>query len=305
MIPLKKISDWRSLSCRQLMAEALAVKLAGRGDKFSLCSIINAKSGKCSEDCRFCTQSAHYRTDTPVFPLLSTKEIVTYARQAKENGASHFSLVTSGQGLHGPELDRLIETITVLCKTVNIKLCASLGILNQDELSRLKKAGLSRFHHNLETSAEFFPRIVTTHTFAERTATLKAAKKAGLETCSGGIIGLGESEDDRISLAESLRRCQVDSAVINILIPLPGTPMADIPPLAINDILRTIALFRLILPDTPLRLAAGRESALADFLSSAFLAGADAMMIGGYLTRRGRSVAEDLQFVSDMKKIWQ
>ncbi len=302
MIALEKITQ---MSSRRLMTEALAVKLARRRDGFSLCSIMNAKSGRCSEDCRFCTQSAHYRTDAPVYSLRNEDEIIAAARQAKNNGAGHFSIVTSGRGLHGPELDQVVETISALRDKVDIKICASLGILTFAELSRLQEAGLNRFHHNLETSAEFFPHVVTTHTFAERTATLKAAKKAGLETCSGGIIGLGESEEDRISLAQSLKQCRVDSAVINILIPLPGTPMADLPPLKINDILRTISLFRLILPDIPLRLAAGRESALADFLSSAFLAGADGMMIGGYLTERGRSVQQDLKFVNDIKEIWR
>lgn len=302
MIALEKITQ---MSSRRLMTEAQAVKLERRRDGFSLCSIMNAKSGRCSEDCRFCTQSAHYRTDAPVYSLRNEDEIIAAARQAKNNGAGHFSIVTSGRGLHGPELDQVVETISALRDKVDIKICASLGILTFAELSRLQEAGLNRFHHNLETSAEFFPHVVTTHTFAERTATLKAAKKAGLETCSGGIIGLGESEEDRISLAQSLKQCRVDSAVINILIPLPGTPMADLPPLKINDILRTISLFRLILPDIPLRLAAGRESALADFLSSAFLAGADGMMIGGYLTERGRSVQQDLKFVNDIKEIWR
>ncbi len=305
MISLEKISAWRSLSCSRLMAEALSSKLARRQDKFSLCSIMNAKSGKCGEDCRFCTQSTHYKTKSPVYPLKNSEKIIAEAVEAKKNGAGHFSLVTSGRGLHGPELERLISTVSKLRDKVDIKICASLGILQKNDLFRLKKAGLNRFHHNLETSEDFFPRIVTTHSFTERTATLKAAKKAGLETCSGGIIGLGETEEDRISLALSLNKCQVDSAVINILIPLAGTPMAGTPPLEIKDILRSIALFRLILPDIPLRLAAGRESALDDFLSSAFMAGADGMMIGGYLTRRGRTVAKDLKFVGDIKKIWR
>lgn len=305
MIAPEKILGWRSLSSRELMAKALAVKLDRRRDKFSLCSIMNAKSGQCSEDCRFCTQSARHKTDAPVYPLQNKEKIIGAALEAKKNGAGHFSIVTSGRGLHGPELDQVIAAISALRDKVDLKICASLGILGQEELSRLKEAGLSRFHHNLETSEEFFPQIVGSHSFAARVATLEAAKKAGLETCGGGIIGLGESEDDRVSLALSLERCRVDSTVINILIPLPGTPMANTPPLKIDEILRAIALFRLILPDIPLRLAAGRESALADFLSSAFLAGADGMMIGGYLTRRGRSPEKDLEFVKEIKKLWE
>ena len=292
------------MSCRELMAEGLKTKLSRRRNSFSLCSIMNAKSGKCGEDCRFCTQSSHHRTNTPVYPLKDTEKIVADARKAKENGANHFSIVTSGRGLHGKDLDRVIETVTAIRDEVGIKICASLGILKTEDFKRLKESGLARYHHNLESSREFFPKICSSHSFQDRLDTIKAARLVGLEICSGGIIGLGESEEDRISLALTLKEYDIDSAVLNILIPLPGTPMADHTPLAVKDILRTIALFRLILPDIPLRLAAGRETALADFLSSAFLAGADGMMIGGYLTKRGRSPEKDLAFVQDIKKIW-
>ena len=286
------------------MTEGLKTKLARRGNSFSLCSIMNARSGRCSEDCRFCTQSSHFRTDSPVYPLKTCQEIVADAWKAKENSASHFSIVTSGRGLLGNDLDTVIETIAAIRDEVDIKVCASLGIQQSADFRRLKKAGLARYHHNLESSREFFPKICTSHSFQDRLDTIRAASEAGLEICSGGIIGLGESEEDRISLAQTLKECNVDSAVLNILIPLAGTPLADLPPMAVKDILRAIALFRLILPDIPLRLAAGRETALADFLSSAFLAGADGMMIGGYLTRRGRSPEKDLAFVRDIKKIW-
>jgi len=183
-------------------------------------------------------------------------------------------------------------------------MCASLGILPKESLVRLKEAGLIRYHHNLETSKEFFSEIVTTHTFAERVATIRAAKEAGLEVCSGGIIGMGETEDDRISMAVSLRECEVDSVPINVLMPLAGTPMADRPALPIRDVLRTIALYRLILPRVAIRLAAGRETALKDFLGMALMAGADSMMIGGYLTQRGRPPAEDLQLAREMQDLW-
>lgn len=295
----------RNLSCRQLMAQALEVKLASRGKKFSLCSIINAKSGKCSEDCRFCTQSAHYKTDTPVYPLQKTDEIVAAAKQAKDDGASHFSIVASGRGIEKKSLAKLAEIISSIIEKADIQVCASLGIGTLSDFEELKKAGLSRYHHNLETSKEFFPKVVSTHSFHEREETIKAAQQAGLEVCAGGIIGLGESEEDRISMALTLADLQVDSVPLNILVPLPGTPFEKIPRLQSNEILRTIALFRIILPNIPLRLAAGRESALSDFLSSAFLAGADGMMIGGYLTQRGRSAAADRQFVQQIVKLWE
>ncbi len=289
----------------ELLARALQTKLKHRGQKFSLCSIINAKSGKCSEDCRFCVQSAHYRTDAPVYPLKEEKEIVAAAREAKAIGASHFSIVTSGRGLGKAEVAKVAKVISAIIKAVPIKVCASLGILGREELHLLKEAGLSRYHHNLETSKEFFPQVVTTHTFEERIKTIEAAQDAGLEVCAGGIFGLGESEEDRISMAISLRECQVHSAPINILVPLPGTPFEHNPPLAAREILRGIALYRLILEDIPIRLAAGRESALGDFLSSAFMAGADGMMIGGYLTQRGRPPEKDNLFVAEIKKLWQ
>jgi len=300
-----EIESLVTLPCRELMSRALATKLARRGRSLSLCSIINAKSGQCSEDCRFCTQSVHFKTDTPVYPLKTAEEIVAAARQAQKDGATHFSIVTSGRAITGRLLPAVADIIAAIRDQVDIHVCASLGIATQQDLQTLKQAGLSRYHHNLETSREFFPSIVTTHTFEERLATIQAAQQAGLEVCAGGIIGLGESETDRISMAVTLAGLRVESVPINILIPLPGTPLAETKPLATQEILRAIALFRLILPDAALRLAAGRESALHDFLGSAFMAGADGMMIGGYLTQRGRSAAMDRQFVQAIQDLWQ
>jgi biotin synthase len=303
-MPRHEIEALRALPCRELMARALAVKLARRGTGLELCSIINARSGLCSEDCRFCTQSARFRTGTPVYPLLGEEEIVAAARQAAADGATHFSIVTSGRGITDGELGPLVRLVAAIRAQADIRVCASLGIATLPQLRELKQAGLSRYHHNLETSREFFPQIVSTHSFAERIATIEAAQAAGLEVCAGGIIGLGESEADRISLALTLAELRVDSVPLNILIPLPGTPLAGAEPLPAAEILRTIALFRLLLPAVPLRLAAGRESALADFLSSAFMAGADGMMIGGYLTQRGRSAALDRDFVRSVQHLW-
>ena len=300
-----EIGSLHTLPCRELMARALETKLARRGNSLSLCAIINAKSGQCSEDCRFCTQSSHFKTETPVYPLKPVEEIVAAARQAREDGATHFSIVTSGRAITARSLPALAAVIAAIKDQVDIAVCASLGIATVEDLQALKLAGLSRYHHNLETSQEFFPSIVTTHTFAERVATIEAARQAGLEVCAGGIIGLGESEADRISLALALAELRVESVPLNILIPLAGTPLAQSKPLAIEEILRAIALFRLILPDAALRLAAGRESALHDFLSSAFMAGADGMMIGGYLTQRGRSAEMDRQFVQAIRGLWQ
>jgi len=298
------IAELQRLPLAELMQRALATKLSRRGTSFSFCSIINAKSGRCSEDCRFCVQSSHYRTEAPIYPLLDRDTVLSAAQEAQKIGASHFSLVTSGRGLSAKERPQVAELIAAIKKEVDIKVCASLGILREDEFRELKEAGLSRYHHNLETSAEHFPRVCTTHSFADRLHTINAAHAAGLSVCSGGIFGLGESEEDRLSMAASLLECGVDSVPINILVPLAGTPFAHLQPPGAHEILRAIALYRLILPTVTIRLAAGRESALADFLSSAFLAGADGMMIGGYLTQKGRPPEADRAFAREIQEIW-
>jgi len=293
------------LGLGELMAEALSIKLQFRKDAFSLCSIMNVRSGGCSEDCSFCAQSVRYKTDTPVYPLRPLDEVVEKAREAKACGASRFSMVASGRGIEAKDAERLAPYIEAIRDRVQIKVCASFGIAGEDALKILKDAGLSRYHHNLETSRDFFPKVVTTHTYEERLATLESAKRAGLEVCSGGIIGIGESEEERVLMAETLAYFDVDSVPINILVPIPGTPLEKENPLSIPEILRTISLFRIIRQDKPIRIAGGRETALADFQTLAFMAGADAMLIGGYLTVRGRSVRDDLKMVNELKAIWK
>jgi len=296
--------ELRQKNVAELMAMALQAKLAGRGDKFSFCSIVNAKSGHCSEDCAFCVQSAHFKTDIQTYPLKSVDEVIDEAREAERIGAQRFSIVTSGRGLGKAEVAKVAGMIAEIKRRVGIPMCASLGILPRESLALLKEAGLVRYHHNLESSREFFPRIATTHTFEERVETIRTAQALGLEVCSGGIIGLGETEADRVSLARTLAELRVDSVPINILMPLPGTPLADTPPLSIREILRAIALFRIILPNVPVRLAGGREKAMGEFLSMAFMAGADGMMIGGYLTQGGRLPEEDHRLARQVKELW-
>lgn len=298
------LSELRQKPLLELMSLALAAKLAGRGTKISFCGIVNAKSGNCSEDCKFCVQSGRYHTDIPVYPLKSADEIIAEARAAAKNGAQRFSIVTSGRGLGAAEVEKVAAMVAEITEQVGIGMCASLGILPASSLQRLKEAGLLRYHHNLESSREFFPNIATTHTFEERVATIRGAKEAGLEVCAGGIIGMGESEDDRISMALSLKECGVDSVPINVLMPLPGTPLANQPPLPIREVLRTIALYRLIMPTVAIRLAGGRETALKDFMGMALMAGADSMMIGGYLTQRGRLPEEDHRLAREMQDLW-
>jgi biotin synthase len=305
MYSIDKINDLLKLPLSELMALARDAKLRERGDSFSLCTIMNVKSGRCTEDCAFCAQSSRYRTGSPVYPLKSTVEILEAAAKAKDAGAARFSLVTSGRNLARSEVDELAMGIEQIRTGVGINVCASLGILDPEALATLKSAGLSRYHHNIETSESFFPKVISTHSFKERISTIHIAKEAGLEVCSGGIIGLGESAEDRVEMALTLADLGVDSVPINILVPIPGTPLASQAPLSVEEIIRTIAVFRLIFPDKAIRIAGGRESALMDFQGLAFWAGADAMLIGGYLTVAGRPIEVDLKLVREVKRLWQ
>lgn len=289
----------------ELVNQALQVKVRERGNTFSLCSIMNVRSGACTEDCAFCAQSARYLTESPVFPLKPVDEIVEQAGRAKLAGATRFSLVASGRGLPPHEIEPVAERISEIRRQVGISVCASLGILDREILEALKAAGLSRYHHNIETSARYFPHVVTTHRYENRIATILAAQDAGLEVCAGGIIGLGETPEDRLDMAATLSRLDVDSVPINILVPIKGTPLASAPLLSVAEILNTIAIFRLALPGKAIRIAGGRESALGDFQGLAFWAGADAMLIGGYLTVPKRAIEVDQRMVEEMRGIWQ
>lgn len=269
--------------------------------KFDLCSIINARSGKCSEDCRFCAQSGHYNTNIEEFALLDTEKIAEQSEQAYQNGAEHFGIVTSGRGLNMQEIERIAEAVHLITEKGHIRPCCSLGTLNREQFRLLKQAGLKRYHHNIETSESFYPQIVTTHSYQERLDTVTAAREEDLEVCSGGLIGLGETLKDRVSMALTLKNLDVQSIPLNVLIPIPGTPMGSAPPLSAAEIIRTIALFRLIHPERTIKIAAGRESRLKEFQTLGFLAGANGMLIGGYLTVAGRSVEEDKKMLEELK----
>ncbi len=227
------------------------------------------------------------------------------ARRAKDIGAQRFDIVTSGNRLNQDELRVITDTISDITDKIGIKMCASLGSLKEKELSLLKDAGLTRYHHNLETSRNYFNRVVSTHTFQDRINTIRLAKKVGLQVCSGGIIGMGETLDDRIQMALTLKELDVDSVPINILVPIKGTRFENKPLLSCSEAIRTIALFRIILREKIIKIAAGRESVLKDFQALAFLAGANGMLIGGYLTIKGREPEEDLQMVEEVKLLWQ
>ena len=272
-------------------------------DGFDLCSITNAKSGACKEDCKFCAQSAHNRADIEQYPLRSLEDILKDAREAVKNKAKRFGIVTSGRSLTDKEIKKIAQAISNIKDELKIEPCASLGELTEAQFEVLKEAGLKRYHHNIETSPSFYSRIVTTHTFEDRIKTITLAKKLGMEVCCGGIIGLGESMDDRIDMAFKLKELDVDSVPLNILVPIKGTPMEGRERLKVSEIIKTIAVFRIILKDKTIKIAAGRESMLKDFQVLAFLAGANGMLIGGYLTIKGRSVEDDLKMAEGLQEL--
>lgn len=268
-----------------------------KGDKIELCAIVNAKSGGCPEDCSFCAQSLKWKSQIPVYPLMDKYEILEKALEAKKYKVKRFSIVISGKKPSKQEMQKIAETIETLAKN-GINTCASLGILNHDEISYLKDYGLQRLHCNIETSEEFFPKICTTHTFSDKVRTLEEAKKAGLSVCSGGVFGMGESWGDRIEMAYFLKEFNVDSIPINFLTPIKGTPLESQPVVQPFEALKIIAMFRLILPEKDIRICGGRPL-LREFSSWIFLAGANALMTGDYLTTRGKSYIDDLNFIEN------
>jgi biotin synthase len=281
----------------RLLAAADHVRIHFKGWKFDSCSLINARSGRCGENCAFCAQSGHYDTDCETYELRSTDQILEAARSAREAGASRFCTVTSGGALSPREFDALIESLQRVRDEVQIPLDASLGFLDDERVERLKQAGVTRYNHNLETARDYFPSICTTHTFDERTDTVRKALSNGLSACCGGIIGMGETPSQRIDLAFTLAELGVDCVPINILNPRPGTPLEGLLPPEPVEILKTIALFRLILPRATIKIAGGREKNLGDFQGTALRSGANGMIIGGYLTTGGRAVEDDLRML--------
>lgn len=271
-----------------------------KGNRINLCSIVNAKSGRCAEDCAFCAQSAYFKTDIEEYPLLNQEDILNKAQSAKRLGAHEFSIVTSGKEVRGDELESVTRFISSLKENNSIIRCASLGLINKETAQRLKEAGLQNYHHNLETSKSFFPNICTTHSYGENFETIKIAKEAGLYVCCGGIVGMGETKEQRIELAFALRELDVDSVPINFLNPIKETGLEDRPLMEPMEALKTIALFRFILPKKEIIVCGGREVTLRDLQPMIFMAGASGILIGDYLTTKGRNHKEDLQMIKDL-----
>ncbi|MDO5537960.1 MAG: biotin synthase BioB [Desulfovibrionaceae bacterium] len=257
------------------------------------CAIINAKSGRCAENCAFCAQSGHYRTGAPVYPLVDRKALLDAAREMDGHGIGRYGIVTSGTALSDRELDSLCEAALAIRSECRIGLCGSLGMLTDEKARRLKEAGFTRYHHNLETARSYFPQICTTHEYDQDIETLHAARRAGLSICSCGIFGLGESWAQRVEFLAELRRLDVDSLPVNFLSPVPGTPMGSRSPLPRREALRVVALVRLMLPGKEVIVCGGRMSTLAEEHSWVLAAGASALMTGNYLTTRGSGYDED------------
>lgn len=258
------------------------------GEKVDLCSIINGRSGHCPEDCKYCAQSAHHRTDCEVYDFLPEETIVNACRLNESEGVDRFSIVTAGRALTGVEFQKALHAFERMHVECKIDLCASMGFLTAEQLHQLHQAGVTSYHHNIETSRRYFPYICTTHTYEQKVETLKMVKAEGMCACSGGIIGMGETWEDRLDMAISLAELGIDSIPINALMPIPGTPLENQPLLTESDILRTIGFFRYINPDANIRLAAGR-ALLTNDGEQAFRSGASASITGNMLTTAARA----------------
>lgn len=272
-----------------------------KGVEVNLCSIVNAKSGLCKEDCTFCSQSVKYDTGVQEYPMFAPEKIVEKARLAKERGAREFSIVTSGTAIEKEkDVAALASALATMKTDVGMERCASLGILKREVLLRLKESGLESYHHNLETGRTFFPRICTTHDYEDDVAVVRAAKELGFHVCSGGIFGLGEGWPDRVELVSTLKELDVDSVPVNFLNPRPGTPLGDSSNLTPVECLKIIGLIRLMMPSKDIVICGGRQVNLRDLQPLIFAAGANGMMVGDYLTTPGRDSSEDLLMLSDL-----
>jgi len=274
-----------------LLDRAEAVRRAVHGDAVALCAITNAKSGGCAEDCAFCSQPARFQeAEAPVYPLIAPEQMVAQAKQAERAGAREFSIVASGTRLSRErELAQVEEGLRRIRAETAVEPCASLGLLRGPELARLKDAGLMRYHHNLESARSFFDQVCTTHTYDAQLETIRAAKAQGLSLCSGGILGMGETPEQRVELAETIRDLGVDCVPVNFLNPRPGTPMAQVKAITAEECLAAVAVFRLMMPGVHLFVMGGREVNLGARQHLIFRAGANGTMVGNYLTSTGRS----------------
>ena len=284
----------------ELIIYANKLRMNYKNNSVFTCSIINAKSGLCSQDCAFCAQSGRHKTGVEVYPLLSEEKLVENALRMEDAGATTYSMVASGFSPTDKELDTFIGAASAIKKKTSLSICTSIGVLTESTAKKLKECGVSTCHHNLETARSYFDRICTTHDYDDDVQALKLAKSAGLKLCSGGIFGLGEPWSQRVELAFTLKELDVDSIPINFLNPIAGTRMENMPLLSPMEALKAIALIRIINPKKEITICGGREKTLKDFQSWVFLAGANGLMIGNYLTTKGRSIDMDMDMIEAM-----
>ncbi len=296
------ISVLKSASVEDLSACADRLRSHFSGDKVDLCSIISGKNGHCGENCRFCAQSAHNHTGCEVYGLMDYEDILEAALSNEKEGVDRFAVVISGKSPSDEDFEKIIGIYERLRSKLKISLCASLGFLTSEQFERLHKAGVTSYHNNIETSERYFDKICTTHTFRDKIENIRRAQAAGLSVCSGGIIGMGETMDDRIDMAFTLSGLGIASIPINTLIPIPGTPLENLPVLTSDEILRTIAIFRFINPESNIRLGAGRKLIPGNG-RAAFTGGASATITGNMLTTSGSTIKSDIEMLTEMRRL--
>ncbi len=283
----------------ELTQTANDIRAAFCGNGFDICTIINAKSGTCSENCKFCAQSAHYCTRTETYALLPSKEIAEHACYNERSGVLRYSLVTSGRKLSDTEVEEECRAIRYVREKSSIAICISNGLLDESAYRKLREAGVVRVHNNLETSRRNFPNVCTTHTYDDKCNAIRAAQRAGLSVCSGGIVGMGETMEDRIDMVLELRELGVRSVPVNLLNPIPGTPYEARTPLTNDEFCRIVAIFRFLIPDASIRLAGGR-GLLPDAGRKCFCSGANAAISGDMLTTSGITIQTDLAMLREL-----
>ena len=288
-----------SANLDELCTGADEIRKEFQGNKADLCSIINGRSGRCGENCKFCAQSCHYNTDIEEYSFVNTDEIIREGLHNELAGVHRFSIVTAGRNIRGNDLDHVLIAYRRLRQETNLKLCASHGLQTLEEFQLMKEAGVDRYHANIETSRRYFPFICTTHTYDDKISNIRRAQEAGLDVCSGGIIGMGETWEDRIDMAVSLSELNINSIPLNILRPIPGTPFEHIPPISNEDVIRTVAIFRYINPTAWIRMAAGRGQ-FDDGGAILFKSGANSAITGDMLTTTGTGISKDIAMLKQL-----